>query len=139
VPTSVVNELSPSQRLTLLLDESPLKGIQLWLGVLSTGGTLLDGFVLFALGVAVPLIVPEFHIAPEVVGLIGSALVMGAVLGAAIGGRFADYLGRKRLMLADMMIIVIGSGHQCNGEWAAHAVYRPAYCGSWSGRRFSGQ
>lgn len=104
-----LNELSPLQRLTLLLDDSPLKGIQRWLWVLSTGGTLLDGFVLFALGVAMPLIIPEFHIAPDVVGLIGSALVMGAVLGAGIGGRLADYLGRKRLMLADMMIIAMGA------------------------------
>jgi hypothetical protein len=78
-PTPAVNELSPSQRLTLLLDESPLKGIQCWLWLLSTGGTLLDGFALFALGVAMPLIIPEFHIAPETVGLIGSALLLGAV------------------------------------------------------------
>ena len=100
---------SPLQRLTLLLDESPLKGIQRWLWVLSTGGTLLDGFVLFALGVAIPLIIPEFHIAPETVGLIGSALVLGAVFGAGIGGRLADRLGRKRLMLADMIIIAAGA------------------------------
>jgi MFS family permease len=118
VPTSVVNELSSSQRLSLLLDESPLKRIQLWLWVLSTGGTLLDGFVLFALGVAMPLVVPEFHIAPEVVGLIGSALVMGAVLGAAIGGRFADHVGRKRLMLADMVIIVIGAAASATANGA---------------------
>jgi MFS family permease len=118
VPTSVVNELSSSQRLSLLLDESPLKRIQLWLWVLSTGGTLLDGFVLFALGVAMPLVVPEFHIAPEVVGLIGSALVMGAVLGAAIGGRFADHVGRKRLMLADMVIIVMGAAASATANGA---------------------
>jgi putative MFS transporter len=104
-----VNEISPSQRLTLLLDQSPLKGIQRWLWVLSTGGTLLDGFVLFALGVAMPLIIPVFHMRPDIVGLIGSALVMGAVLGAGIGGRLADRLGRKRLMVADMMIIAIGA------------------------------
>jgi MFS family permease len=102
-------EISPSQRLTLLLDQSPLKGIQCWLWMLSTGGTLLDGFALFALGVAMPLIIAEFHIAPDVVGLIGSALVVGAVLGAGIGGRMADYLGRKRLMLADMIIIASGA------------------------------
>jgi putative MFS transporter len=104
-----VNELSPSQRLTLLLDESPLKGIQRWLWMLSTGGTLLDGFVLFALGVAMPLIIPEFHIKPETVGLISSALVLGAVFGAGIGGRLADRLGRKLLMLADMIIIAAGA------------------------------
>jgi len=107
--TQAVNEISPSQRLTLLLDQSPLKGIQRWLWVLSTGGTLLDGFVLFALGVAMPLIIPVFHMTPDIVGLIGSALVMGAVLGAGIGGRLADHLGRKRLMVADMMIIAIGA------------------------------
>ena len=107
--TQAVNEISPSQRLTLLLDQSPLKGIQRWLWVLSTGGTLLDGFVLFALGVAMPLLIPVFHMTPDIVGLIGSALVMGAVLGAGIGGRLADHLGRKRLMVADMMIIAIGA------------------------------
>jgi ABC-type uncharacterized transport system YnjBCD permease subunit len=37
-------EVTPPQRLTLLLDDSRLKAIQRWLWVLSTGGTLLDGF-----------------------------------------------------------------------------------------------
>lgn len=102
-------EVTPSQRLTLLLDESPLKALQRWLWVLSTGGTLLDGFAIFALGVAMPLIIAEFHITPGVVGLIGAALVFGAVLGAGIGGPVADRLGRKRLMLTDMIIIAAGA------------------------------
>jgi MFS family permease len=104
-----LTEVTPPQRLTLLLDESPLKAIQRWLWVLSTGGTLLDGFVIFALGVAMPLIIAEFHIKPDVVGLIGAALVLGAVFGAGFGGPLADRLGRKRLMLADMAIIAAGA------------------------------
>jgi putative MFS transporter len=102
-------EVTPSQRLTLLLDESPLKPIQRWLWALSTGGTLLDGFAIFALGVAMPLIIAEFHIRPGVVGLIGAALVLGGVFGAGIGGPVADRLGRRRLMLADMIIIGAGA------------------------------
>ena len=101
--------LSPSQRLTALLDEAPLKAIQRWLWVLSTGGTLLDGFVIFVLGVAMPLIIAEFHFTPDVVGLIGASLVFGAVLGAGFGGPMADRLGRKKLMLADMIIIAAGA------------------------------
>jgi putative MFS transporter len=101
-------EITPSQRLTSLLDRSPLKPIQRWLWVLSTGGTLLDGFVIFVLGVAMPLIIAEFHLTPHVVGLIGASLVFGAVFGAGLGGPVADHLGRKKLMLADM--IIIGSG-----------------------------
>ncbi len=90
-----MTEVTPSQRLTLLLDESRLKPIQRWL--------------FFALGVAMPLIIAEFHIKPEIVGLIGAALVLGAVFGAGFGGPVADRLGRKRLMLADMIIIAAGA------------------------------
>jgi putative MFS transporter len=102
-------EITPSQRLTSLLDGSPLKPIQRWLWVLSTGGTLLDGFVIFVLGVAMPLIIAEFHLTPDVVGLIGASLVFGAVFGAGLGGPMADHLGRKKLMLADMIIIAVGA------------------------------
>ncbi len=93
----------------MLLDESPLKPIQRWLWVLSTGGTLLDGFAIFVLGVAMPLIIAEFHFQPDVVGLIGASLVLGAVFGAGVGGPMADHLGRKPLMLADMIIISAGA------------------------------
>jgi putative MFS transporter len=104
-----LTDLSPSQRLTSLLDASPLKPIQRWLWVLSTGGTLLDGFVIFVLGVAMPLIIAEFRLTPDVVGLIGASLVFGAVFGAGLGGPMADRLGRKKLMLADMIIIGTGA------------------------------
>jgi putative MFS transporter len=103
------------QRLTLLLDESSLNRIQRWLWVLSTGGTLLDGYAIFVLGVAMPIIIAEFQIHPDVVGLIGASLVFGAVIGAGVGGPMADHLGRKKLMLADMIIITAGA---CTGAVA---------------------
>jgi putative MFS transporter len=104
-----LGEITLSQRLTLLLDASPLNGIQRWLWVLSTGGTLLDGFAIFVLGVAMPLIIAEFRFNPDVVGLIGASLVLGAVFGAGLGGLMANHLGRKPLMLADMIIICAGA------------------------------
>jgi MFS family permease len=104
-----LGEITLSQQLTLLLDGSPLKGIQRWLWVLSTGGTLLDGFAIFVLGVAIPLMIAEFRFQSDVVGLIGASLVLGAVFGAGFGGLMADHLGRKPLMLADMIIIFGGA------------------------------
>jgi predicted MFS family arabinose efflux permease len=56
-----------------------------------------------------PLIIAEFHFTPDVVGLIGASLVFGAVFGAGLGGAIADRLGRKKLMLADMIIIGAGA------------------------------
>jgi putative MFS transporter len=104
-----LSEVALPQRLTLLLDESSLNRIQRWLWVLSTGGTLLDGYAIFALGVAMPILIAEFHIQPDVVGLIGASLVFGAVIGAGVGGPMADHLGRKKLMLADMVVIAAGA------------------------------
>ncbi len=56
-----------------------------------------------------PLIIAEFHFTPDVVGLIGASLVFGAAFGAGLGGPMADRLGRKKLMLADMIIIGTGA------------------------------
>jgi MFS family permease len=49
------------------------------------------------------------HLTPDVVGLIGASLVLGAVFGAGLGGPMADCFGRKPLMLADMIIICAGA------------------------------
>ena len=73
-----------------------------WL--MASGGALLDGFSVVSLGIALPLLKRDFVISPLLVGLIGSALVLGAVAGAAFGGVAADRFGRKRVFLADLII-----------------------------------
>jgi MFS family permease len=90
------------------LDDAPMEWRQYGLWFVASGGTLLDGFSIFALGVAMPLIVERFGLSPLMVGLIGSALVAGAALGAAVGGRAADRFGRKPLFLADVAILAVG-------------------------------
>ena len=70
---------------------------------------MLDGYAIFVLGVAMSIIIAGFHLQPDVVGLVGASLVFGAVIGAGVGGPMADHLGRKKLMLADMVIIAAGA------------------------------
>ena len=65
----------------------------IWL--LASGGTLLDGFSIFSLGVAMPLATRHFSLSALLVGLIGAALVLGAAIGAMLGGPAADRFGRK--------------------------------------------
>lgn len=93
----------------MLLDEAPLNQIQRWLWVLSTGGTLLDGFAIFVLGVAMPLIIAQFHFQSDLVGVVAASLVLGAVFGAGVGGPMSDRVGRKPLMLIDMIIVSVGA------------------------------
>jgi MFS family permease len=100
------------------LDEAPMtwRHYAYWLA--ASGGAFLDGFSVSALGVALPLLKSEFKISPLFVGLIGSALVLGAVLGSAIGGLGADRFGRKRTFIADMAIIALAC---CIGALAPNA------------------
>ena len=91
------------------LDEAPMTFAHYLYWLLASGGTLLDGFSVVSLGIALPLLKRDFAIAPAMLGFIGSALVLGAVLGAAVGGMAADRIGRKRAFLVDMAILAAGS------------------------------
>jgi MFS transporter, putative metabolite transport protein len=102
--------MTPQQdTIAAIIDGAPVRRIDYRLWLLAAGGTLLDGMAVFTLGVAMPLIVARFDIAPHVQGLLAAALVFGAVAGAALGGPAADRLGRRPMMLLDMLIIVTGA------------------------------
>jgi MFS transporter, putative metabolite transport protein len=92
-----------------LLDNASMGRREYSLWLLASGGTLIDGLSIFSLGVAMPLITSRFALGPLMIGLIGSALVLGAVFGAMLGGPAADRFGRKPAFLVDMAIITAGA------------------------------
>ncbi len=104
-----MTQANAQQSILTLLDDAPMKRVHYWLWLLSSSGTLLDGFSIFSLGVAMPLIVREMGIGADKVGLVGAAIVLGAIFGAALGGPAADQFGRKKLLLVDMATVALGS------------------------------
>jgi MFS transporter, putative metabolite transport protein len=96
------------------MNQAPLESASMgrqeyWMWFLASGGTLLDGLSIFALGVAMPLITSRFALSALMVGLVGSALVLGAVFGALVGGPGADRFGRKPAFLVDMTLVAVGA------------------------------
>lgn len=77
---------------------------------LSAMGIFLDGFDLFIIAVALPLIAVQFDATPATLGLIGAAAPIGCILGATIFGRFTDKLGRKAILLIDLVFFVVFAG-----------------------------
>jgi len=57
-----------------LLDDAPMTPRRYWLSLLSCGGRLLDGWSIFVLGVALPLVVAELGTLVRTIGLMGAAL-----------------------------------------------------------------
>ncbi|MHB1202084.1 MAG: MFS transporter [Acidithiobacillus sp.] len=95
--------------MTRMLDESPMRPIHYRLWALSTGGTLLSGVSMFMLGVALPLVIPVFHLQAYMIGLIAAMLMAGTVVGALFGGHLADRFGRKPILLLDMALLTIAA------------------------------
>ncbi|MFX1767342.1 3-(3-hydroxy-phenyl)propionate transporter MhpT [Paraburkholderia sp. A1RI-2L] len=60
---------------------------------------LLEGLDLQSAGVAGPRMAKEFHLAVAQMGWAFSAGAIGLLPGAALGGRLADRLGRKRVLM----------------------------------------
>ncbi|GAA1700869.1 MFS transporter [Microbacterium sediminicola] len=75
-----------------------------WLSAL---GIMLDGFDFFILGVALPLIVVQWNISPLETGLVSSAAVVGAIVGASLMGRLADKIGRSLAFKIDLAMFVV--------------------------------
>ncbi|MCX6692534.1 MAG: MFS transporter [Methanoregula sp.] len=93
--------------LTEAMDDAPftLKHAHIWF--LSAMGIFLDGFDLFVMSIALPLIIVQFSATPLAQGLIGAAAVIGAIFGALIGGRLCDRFGRKKVFLFDLLIFIV--------------------------------
>jgi MFS family permease len=86
------------------LKSSPMTGMQWRIWSLAAAGKFFEGFVVFMTGVALPLIVREFHIGAAEKGIVSAASLAGILVGAVFLGGLSDYFGRKRMFIAEMII-----------------------------------
>jgi MFS family permease len=103
--------------------EMTLKHWGLWL--ITGAGFALDGFDLFIIGVAMPLLIlqyPWLHADPFMIGLLGAAAPMGAIIGSAVFGRLTDTLGRKFILLLNMLIFIVFS-ILCGVAWSVWSLF----------------
>lgn len=89
------------------LDDSKFSRHHLKIWFLSAMGVFMDGFDLFIIAVALPLIQHQWHINPAEAGLIAAAAPIGAIFGAGIFGRFTDKMGRRTMLILSVMFFVL--------------------------------
>ncbi|NCX93724.1 MAG: MFS transporter [Gammaproteobacteria bacterium] len=95
---------------TKAMDDAKLTSQHWRIWFLAAMGIFLDGFDLFIIAVALPLIAEEFKTTPGLLGLIGASAPIGCIFGAALFGRFTDKMGRKALLLIDLLFFVVFAG-----------------------------
>jgi MFS family permease len=85
---------------------TPMTPMQWRIWMLATAGKFFEGLVIFMTGVALPLIVVEFHLGNAEKGLVGAASLFGILVGATALGGLADHFGRKAMFIVEMAIFV---------------------------------
>ncbi len=70
-------------------------------------GLFIDGYDLYISSVAEPFINALYHPNPFMIGLTQAAAPMGAALGAIMIGRMSDRIGRKSLLIFNLIFFVI--------------------------------
>jgi putative MFS transporter len=86
------------------LKSAPMTAMQWLIWGLAAAGKFFEGFVVFMTGVALPLIVREFHISAAQDGIVSAASLAGILVGAVGLGGLSDYFGRKRMFIIEMII-----------------------------------
>ncbi len=75
--------------------------------------TILEGFDLQAAGVAAPGLLAEIALGDEALGWFFSSSTIGLIVGALLGGRLADMIGRKRTLIG--AVITFGAASVATG------------------------
>lgn len=77
--------------------------------VVAALGGLLFGYDTGVISGALPFIGDDFNLTPLREGMVVSSLLIGAMIGAGTAGRFADALGRRRVVLAAAVVFAVGA------------------------------
>lgn len=85
------------------------KGFVFVVAFVAALGGLLFGYDTGVISGALPFIEEDFSLSPFSEGLVVSALLIGAMVGAGFAGRLADTLGRRRVVLIAAVVFAFGA------------------------------
>jgi MFS transporter, putative metabolite transport protein len=98
-----------TQNLESTINAVTLKPLHWRIWILSSMGIFIEGFNLFAIAVALPLIIHQYKPTPLLEGFIAASVIVGTVFGAAVMGRLADIWGRRRFYISNALIVTVFS------------------------------
>ncbi|MFE2770814.1 MFS transporter [Microbacterium resistens] len=79
-----------------------------WVGIVCGMASYIDAATIVATGIALVIYQHTIGITPEQIGILSGVLTLGIAAGAVFGGRLGDLLGRRRVFLATMVLVIIG-------------------------------
>jgi MFS transporter, putative metabolite transport protein len=91
------------------VNSNPLSRKGILIVLVALGGIFLDAYDFASLGIGADQIVKEFNLSPAGLGAITAVMAVGALLGALFGGIFTDKVGRNKMFLIDLILLVVSA------------------------------
>jgi benzoate transport len=90
------------------IEHSPMRACQILVVTLCVATNLLDGFDILALSLISPALTREWHLAPQTLGMLFSAGLVGTAVGGFALSPLADILGRRTAILINLVLMSVG-------------------------------
>ncbi|MEO7028086.1 MAG: sugar porter family MFS transporter [Acidobacteriaceae bacterium] len=91
------------------IKDAPVRGFVYYAVAVAALGGLLFGYDTGVISGAILFLKVQFHLSPTMEEIVVSAVLVGAICGASLGGALTDRLGRRSLMIAAGIIFVASS------------------------------
>lgn len=95
---------SRSGDLAHAIDAAPWSGFQKWILVLLSLVFAVDGLANQSLGIALPALIADWHVRPDVFAPVTAANLAGVALGSIVGGVLGDRIGRRWSLIGAMVL-----------------------------------
>jgi benzoate transport len=90
------------------IETGPLRPCQMLVITLCVAANMLDGFDILALSLISPTLSRAWHLAPQTLGLLFSAGLLGTAVGGLALSPIADIWGRRTAILINLVLMSIG-------------------------------
>ena len=89
-------------------------------------GAFVVGLNLGGISGALEFITAEFGLSAMAMGLVTSAIMIGCLIGALLGGRYSDKYGRRNMMIISAVMLIlsaVGCAMASNAAWLIAARF----------------
>jgi MFS family permease len=91
------------------VDEHPGGRSTILIVMIALGGVFVDAYDFTSLGIGVPALTKTFGLSPIEVGSVTAMMAIGAFVGAIWGGKATDKVGRYKMFLVDLVLLVVAA------------------------------
>jgi putative MFS transporter len=91
------------------MEEMPLSRFHYKMFAYASGSTFLDGYIVGIVAIALSVMQKQIDLSVTMMGLLGTGTLAGMLIGGVFGGYLTDLLGRKKMFLLDMAVMLIVS------------------------------